>query len=75
MSRGTFTRYIVSDQENSRKHALECLRLESACRQLAGDAHNLNLKKHFVRMAGFWSGLADLEPIERRINGSNKKNI
>jgi hypothetical protein len=52
------------DRERSRKHALECLRLESDCMQLAGDAHNPNMQSHFVRMGRFWSALAVSGPSE-----------
>jgi hypothetical protein len=48
----------VSKPEQLRKHALECLRLEADCWQLAGDARNPNVQSHFVRMARVWSGLA-----------------
>ncbi len=55
---GAFYRYAVSEPERSRKHALECLRLEADCMQLAGTARSQSLRSHFVRMAGFWSSLA-----------------
>jgi glycine cleavage system aminomethyltransferase T len=48
----------VSGSDNSRKHALECLRLAADCMQLAGDAHNPALQTHFVRMGREWSSLA-----------------
>jgi hypothetical protein len=48
----------VSGSDNSRKHALECLRLAADCMQLAGDVHNPALQPHFVRMASEWSSLA-----------------
>jgi hypothetical protein len=41
-----------------RKHALECLRLQADCMQLARVAHSRNLQSHFVSMARFWSDLA-----------------
>jgi hypothetical protein len=44
----------VSDSEKSRKHELECLRLASACMQLACDVPNPALQSHFVRMARVW---------------------
>jgi hypothetical protein len=47
----------VSDA--SRKYALECLRFESECRQLAVQAENANQQSHFVRMAGAWSAVAE----------------
>ena len=55
---GAFTRYAVSEPEPSLKHALECLRLEADCMQMAGTARSHSLQSHFVRMAGFWSSLA-----------------
>jgi hypothetical protein len=48
----------MSNPELLRKHALDCLRLEADCMQLAGDARNANVQSHFVRMARVWSGLA-----------------
>jgi hypothetical protein len=44
--------------EQLRKHALECLRLEADCMQLAGDAPTLKLQSHFLRMARVWLALA-----------------
>ena len=44
--------------EQLRKHALECLRLEADCMQLAGDAPNPNSQSHFLRMARVWFALA-----------------
>ena len=40
------------------KHALECLRLQADCMQLAGVARNPNVQSHFVSMARFWGTLA-----------------
>jgi hypothetical protein len=48
--------------EVSRKHVLECLRLESECRQLAMQSDNVDLQSHYVRMAGVWSALAENGP-------------
>jgi hypothetical protein len=48
----------VSGSDNSRKRALECLRLEADCMQLAGDLQDPALQSHFVRMARAWSDLA-----------------
>jgi hypothetical protein len=45
-----------------RKHALECLRLQSDCMQLAGIAPSRNLQSHFVDMAQFWGALAASGP-------------
>ena len=48
----------MSESDNSRKYALECLRLEADCMQLAGIVHSPALQTHFVRMAREWSSLA-----------------
>ena len=48
----------MAGPEQLRKHALECLRLEADCMQLAGDAPNPNLQSHFLRMARAWLALA-----------------
>lgn len=42
----------------SQKHALECLRLESECKQLAGSMGDPALRSHFNRMALGWNDLA-----------------
>jgi hypothetical protein len=47
----------MSNPEHLRRHALECLRLQADCMQLAGDARNPYLQSHFLRMAGVWSAL------------------
>ena len=44
------------------RHALECLRLQADCMQLAGVACSLNVQSHFVSMAQFWGTLAALGP-------------
>jgi hypothetical protein len=49
--------------KSSRKYALECLRLESECKQLAVQTPNADLQSHFVRMAGVWSALAENGPL------------
>jgi len=41
-----------------RKHALECLRLQADCFELASVARNCNVQSHFVYMAEFWGNLA-----------------
>jgi hypothetical protein len=43
-------------------HALECLRLQADCIQLAGVAHSPNVQSHFVSMARFWGILAASGP-------------
>ena len=40
------------------KHALECLRLQADCMELAGVAHGFHVQSHFVAMARFWGALA-----------------
>lgn len=54
--------------ERLQKHALECLRLEADCMQLARDARNPNLQSHFLRMAQVWRTLATSGPCA---NGDN----
>jgi hypothetical protein len=49
----------VSDSDNWRRHALECLRLAADCMQLVGDVHNPALQRHLLRMAGLWSNRAE----------------
>jgi hypothetical protein len=44
------------------KYALECLRLEADCKQLAVDVHSPALQSHFLQMASFWSVSANQEP-------------
>jgi len=41
-----------------RKHALECLRLQTDCVELARVAHGHDVQAHFVHMAAFWDALA-----------------
>ena len=49
----------MSDEEFSRKHALECLRMASDCLQLAGDVRSPALQSRFLRMGKLWTNLAD----------------
>ena len=49
----------MSDEEYSRKHVLECLRLASDSMQLAGDVRNPALQSQFLRMGKLWTNLAD----------------
>ena len=44
------------------KHALECLRLQADCMQLAGIVLSPNMQSHFVSMARFWGTLAASGP-------------
>jgi hypothetical protein len=46
------------EAEQLRKHALECLRLQADCMELAAVAHCRNMQSHFVFMAKFWVNLA-----------------
>jgi hypothetical protein len=46
------------DAQQLRKHALECLRLQADCMELAGVAYRHNVRSHFVSMAEFWGNLA-----------------
>lgn len=41
----------MSKSVDLRKRELECLRLESDCRQLADAVHSPTLKSHFIEMA------------------------
>jgi hypothetical protein len=41
-----------------RKHALECLRLQADCMELARVVHGYDVQTHFVSMARFWEALA-----------------
>jgi hypothetical protein len=45
-----------------RKRALECLRLQADCMQLAGNTLGHKVQAHFLRMATVWSTLAVSEP-------------
>jgi hypothetical protein len=44
------------------RHALECLRLQADCMELAGVARSSNVQSHFVSMARFWGTLAASGP-------------
>jgi hypothetical protein len=44
----------MSEAKQLRKHAVECLRLQADCMQLAGVARSPNMQSHFVSMARFW---------------------
>jgi hypothetical protein len=44
----------MSRPDQIRKHALECLRLEADCMQLAGDSESPKLQSHFLSMAHMW---------------------
>jgi hypothetical protein len=46
------------DAKQLQKHALECLRLQADCMELASVAHCQNMQSHFLFMAQFWGNLA-----------------
>jgi hypothetical protein len=52
----------MSEAKQLQRHALECLRLQADCMQLARVARSLNVQSHFVSMAQFWGTLAALGP-------------
>jgi hypothetical protein len=52
----------VSQADYLRKHALECLRLASACTQLVGDVRSPTLQRHFLGMAKAWTMQAENGP-------------
>lgn len=52
----------MSESDYLRRHALECMRLASDCRQLAADAHSPELRSHFLRMATVWTTRAKRGP-------------
>ncbi len=51
---------MVSEAE--RKHALECLRFQADCMQLAGDSRSPKWQSHFLMMSRVWSDLSELAP-------------
>jgi hypothetical protein len=60
-------RWTVPEAENAKRYALECLRLQADCWQLAAAAADPALRSHFERMAAFWgsfpdSGAGTIEP-------------
>jgi hypothetical protein len=57
-----FTRSAMFEAKQLQRHALECLRLQADCTQLAGVARSPNVQSHFVSMARFWGTLAVLGP-------------
>ena len=50
------------EAKQPQRHALECLRLQADCMQLAAIARSPNVQSHFVSMARFWGTLAALGP-------------
>lgn len=57
-----FTRSAMFEAKQLQKHALECLRLQADCMQLAGAALSPDVRSHFASMARFWGTLADSGP-------------
>jgi hypothetical protein len=49
--------------DTSRKRALECLRFEADCQELAARTDNPGLKDHFASMANVWADMAAKEPL------------
>ena len=49
----------MSETENLKKFALNCMRLAAECRGLANDVSEPDLREHFVRLANRWTELAD----------------
>lgn len=56
---GDLARYTLSESDEFRKGALECLRLAAECTQLANSTDNPDLKAHFIRVAKIWTSLAE----------------
>ena len=54
----------MSGHEYLRKHALECLRMEADCKELAERVRSPHVRSHFLKMAGIWSALAMSAPSE-----------
>jgi hypothetical protein len=52
----------MSELNRIRRYSLECLRLESACMQLACDLRRPDWQAHFLRMAKEWRRLAERGP-------------
>jgi hypothetical protein len=57
-----FTRSAMFATKQLRKHALECLRLQADCMELAGIAQGHDVQAHFLHMAEFWGALAVSRP-------------
>jgi hypothetical protein len=50
---------VVSEPDDFRRSALECLRLAADCLQLAHSTENPDLKAHFTEAARIWTSLAE----------------
>jgi hypothetical protein len=48
----------MPETKQLRKHALECLRLQADCMELARVAGSHKMRSHFAGMARFWGALA-----------------
>ena len=57
--RPVLQRCSVAESYPLRKHALECLRLEADCVQLAREVRSPALRSHLLRMAKLWPALAE----------------
>ena len=55
----------MSKSNQSNMHALECLRLEADCRELAKNVRSSDLQSHYLKMAGGWLALAESGPMSR----------
>ena len=53
----------MSESNQSDKHALECLRLEADCRELAKNTPDPELELHYLKMADHWSALSVSGPV------------
>jgi hypothetical protein len=42
-----------------KKYTIMCMRLAAECTELAAGVPELDLKEHFLSMAGMWTELAD----------------
>ena len=56
---GMSRRCAILEFGSLEKHALECLRLEAECNQLAFRIGSRALRLHFLQMADEWRQLAD----------------
>jgi hypothetical protein len=59
-----FRGVTLLETNHPRKHALECLRLQAECLQLAVEFDRQDARVHFVRMAGVWAALAEGNPVD-----------
>ena len=52
----------VAEQDSLQTYILECLRLASDCKQLAGHVDSPALREHFQQMAEIWTAFAEEAP-------------